>query len=120
MGRDAPRVDRRPHRGGPVQPVDQHVALSSLPAKHSGLAAGVNDACRQAGIAVGIAALGALIPAGAATGHGDPQAYVTGRHHALLAGAALAAGGAVAVARLLGPARASVGVPPVAADGARA
>jgi hypothetical protein len=67
----------------------------SLPEADSGLAAGVNDTFRQASIAVGIAALGALIPAGAALGHGDPVSFVNGLHHALLAGAGLAAVGAV-------------------------
>ena len=48
---------------------------------------------RQAGIAVGVAALGALIPAGAAFGDGSPQSYVDGFHDALWVGAVLAAGG---------------------------
>ena len=42
---------------------------------------------RQAGIAVGVAALGALVPAGAALGDGSPQAYVDGFHDALWVGA---------------------------------
>jgi EmrB/QacA subfamily drug resistance transporter len=77
------------------------VAMGSLPEQQSGLAAGVNDAFRQGGIAVGIAAFGALVPASAALGHGSAQAYVTGLHHALLVGAALAAAGAVLCAALL-------------------
>ena len=40
------------------------VALGSAPQEQSGLAAGVNDTFRQAGIAVGIAGLGALDPVG--------------------------------------------------------
>jgi dipeptide/tripeptide permease len=87
---------------GLFNPSISNIALSSLPEAQSGLAAGVNDTFRQAGIAVGIAALGALIPAQAAIGHGDPAAYVSGLHHALYAGAALAAIGAVATMRLLG------------------
>ena len=89
---------------GLFNPSVSNVALSSLSEDQSGLAAGVNDTFRQTGIAVGIAALGALIPA-QALGHGDPQAYVSGLHHALIAGAALAAVGAVATARLLGSSR---------------
>ena len=63
---------------------------------------GANDTFRQAGVAVGIAALGTLVPAGAALG-GNPQAYVDGLHHALIASAVLAIAGAVATAWLLIP-----------------
>ena len=48
-----------------------HVALGAVPVEQSGLAAGVNDTARQAGIAVGVAALGALIPAEAALSGGS-------------------------------------------------
>ena len=78
------------------------VALGTVPAEQSGVAAGVNDTFRQAGIAVGVAALGALVPAEAAFG-GSPQAYVDGLHDALLAGAALAAIGAIAAWLLISP-----------------
>jgi hypothetical protein len=61
----------------------------------SGVAAGVNDTFRQAGIAVGVAALGALIPAENAFG-GDPGKYVSGMHDALLVGGIFAAVGALA------------------------
>lgn len=103
---------------GLFNPSISNVALSSLPERHSGLAAGVNDTFRQAGIAVGIAALGALIPAQAALGHGDPQSYVSGLRHALMAGAALAAGGAIATGWLLGPRRVRAAQPQVAHDSA--
>ena len=63
---------------GILNPTVSHVALSSAPPEQSGLAAGVNDMFRQAGIAVGVAALGALVPAGAAFGDGSPQSYVDG------------------------------------------
>jgi EmrB/QacA subfamily drug resistance transporter len=83
-------------------------ALGSVPEEQSGLAAGVNDTFRQAGIAVGVAALGALIPAGAALGGGDPQSYVSGLHDALWACAALCAvGAAVCWAVLRDPAPAA-------------
>jgi predicted MFS family arabinose efflux permease len=81
---------------GLFNPALTAVALGTVPPAQSGLAAGVNDTFRQAGIAVGVAALGALVPADAALGGGDPQAYVDGLHNAMLAGAALAAIGAVA------------------------
>jgi EmrB/QacA subfamily drug resistance transporter len=86
---------------GLFNPAVSGLALGSLPARHSGLAAGVNDTFRQAGIAVGIAALGAMIPAQAALGHGDAQAYVNGLREALAAGAGLAVIGAVGTLALL-------------------
>jgi EmrB/QacA subfamily drug resistance transporter len=88
---------------GLFNPAVSAVALGSVPGEQSGLAAGVNDTFRQAGIAVGIAALGALLPAEAALGGGDPQAYVDGLRTALLAGAGLAAAGAIACALLIRP-----------------
>jgi EmrB/QacA subfamily drug resistance transporter len=80
---------------GLFNPALTNVALSSVPQEQSGVAAGVNDTARQAGIAVGVAALGALIPAEHAFG-GDPGTYVSGMHDALLAGGILAAIGALA------------------------
>jgi predicted MFS family arabinose efflux permease len=53
---------------GLFNPALTNVALSSVPQEQSGVAAGVNDTARQAGIAVGVAALGALIPAEPAIG----------------------------------------------------
>jgi EmrB/QacA subfamily drug resistance transporter len=86
---------------GMFNPAVSQVALSSAPAEQSGLAAGVNDMFRQAGIAVGVAALGALVPAGAALGHGSPQSYVDGLHDALWVGAVLCMAAAVATALLI-------------------
>jgi predicted MFS family arabinose efflux permease len=91
---------------GLFNPTGSALALSALPDEQSGLAAGANDTFRQAGVAVGIAALGTLVPAGAALG-GNPQSYVDGLHHALIASAALAVAGAVATAWLLIPAESS-------------
>jgi EmrB/QacA subfamily drug resistance transporter len=76
------------------------VALGSVPPEQSGLAAGVNDTFRQAGIAVGVAALGALIPQDVLAG-GSASEYVDGLQTAMLAGAALAAAGAIAGALLI-------------------
>jgi EmrB/QacA subfamily drug resistance transporter len=87
---------------GIFNPAVSAVALGSAPQHMSGLAAGVNDTFRQAGIAVGVAAFGAMVPSSAGLGGSDPQAYVDGLHTALLAGAVLAAVGAIASARLLG------------------
>jgi MFS family permease len=78
---------------GMVNPAIAQVALGSVPPEQSGLAAGVNDMFRQASLAIGVAALGTLIPSG--TG------YVDGLHDALWAGAALAIACAVATALLI-------------------
>jgi hypothetical protein len=78
------------------------VALGSVSEDQSGLAAGVNDTFRQAGIAVGVAALGAMIPT-TALAHGDVTGYVDGLHNALAVGGGLAAVGAVAAAYLIRP-----------------
>ncbi len=86
---------------GLFNPALTAVALSSAPAEQSGLAAGVNDTFRQAGIAVGVAALGALVPAAAAFGDGSAQSYVSGMTDALWVGAALCAAGAIASALLI-------------------
>jgi EmrB/QacA subfamily drug resistance transporter len=91
------------------------VALGSAPAEQSGLAAGVNDTFRQAGIALGVAALGALVPAGAALGGGSAADYVAGLHHALFAGAGLAAVGAVAAAVLIRKPRSAPAAQPIPA-----
>ena len=85
---------------GLFNPALSAVALSSAPHQMSGLAAGVNDTFRQAGIAVGVAALGALVPASHAFG-GDAQTYVDGMKDALWVGAAVCAAGAVACVALL-------------------
>ena len=90
---------------GLFNPTGSALALNALPDEQSGLAAGANDTFRQTGVAVGIAALGTLVPASAALG-GDLQSYVDGLHHALIASAAIALVGAVATGWLLLPARA--------------
>lgn len=86
---------------GLFNPALAAVAMGSVPERQSGLGAGVNDAFRMGGVAVGVAAFGALIPAAAALGHGSPESYVTGMHHAMVAGSALAAVGAIASGALL-------------------
>jgi EmrB/QacA subfamily drug resistance transporter len=112
---------------GLFNPALSNVALGSVPVDQSGLAAGVNDTFRQAGIAVGVAALGALVPAEAAFGTGSPQAYVDGLQDALFVCAALCAAGAVAswvlIARRYGAAAtmpADAGAPAEAALAAEA
>jgi MFS family permease len=87
---------------GLFNPALAGVALGSLDDAQSGLAAGVNDAFRQGGIAIGVAAYGVLVPAGAALGHGSSASFVSGLHEALLIGAGVAAVGAVVAVKLIG------------------
>jgi EmrB/QacA subfamily drug resistance transporter len=87
---------------GLFNPALATVALGSLPDAQSGLAAGVNDMFRQGAIAIGVAAYGVLVPAGAALGHGSSASFVNGLHQALWIGAGVAAVGAVVAARLIG------------------
>jgi EmrB/QacA subfamily drug resistance transporter len=87
---------------GLFNPALAGVALGSLPGAQSGLAAGVNDAFRQGGIAIGVAAYGVLVPAGAALGHGSSASFVNGLHQALWIGAGVAAVGAAVAAKLIG------------------
>jgi EmrB/QacA subfamily drug resistance transporter len=86
---------------GLFNPAISAVALGSAPMEQSGLAAGVNDTFRQAGIAVGVAALGALVPAAAAFGDGSAQSYVNGMNDALWVGAVTCLAGAIACAALI-------------------
>jgi hypothetical protein len=85
---------------GLFNPAVVAIALSSVPENVSGLAAGTNDAFRQGGIAVGTAVFGAIVPAGAALGHGSAASYISGMHYASIVGAVLALVGAVACSRL--------------------
>jgi EmrB/QacA subfamily drug resistance transporter len=97
---------------GMFNPAVSAVALGSVELEMSGLAAGVNDTFRQAGVAVGVAALGALVPAQAALGGGSASSYVDGLHQAAIAGALLALAGAVASAWLIRPRRTEVAEQP--------
>ena len=101
---------------GLFNPALAAVAMGAVSERQSGLGAGVNDAFRMGGVAVGVAAFGALIPAEAALGHGSPESYVTGMHHAMIAGSALAAVGAIAAAALLAGKRSHAAVSDLAHD----
>jgi hypothetical protein len=75
------------------------------------------------GIAVGIAALGAVIPARDALGAGSAGGYVSGLHTALIIGTIVAAAGSVATMALIGrgataPSRATVDVDALAPEAA--
>jgi predicted MFS family arabinose efflux permease len=85
---------------GVFNPALGHVALGGISHESNGLAAGVNDAFRQTGIAVGIAMLGVIVPARAALGRGSAAHYVHGLHTALLVSAVVAGSGALASAAL--------------------
>lgn len=93
---------------GFINPAQAALALSSGPAEDSGLLAGASNTFRFGGIAVGVAAFGALLPATAALGLRSPGGYVTGLHHALFVGCAVSALGAVVVGCLIGLRRAKV------------
>lgn len=88
---------------GIFNPACSELALE-VPERQAGLAAGIMDTARQGGIAVGVAALGVLIPAQAGLGAADPTAFVSGLRHALLVGAALAVAAALVAWRAIRPA----------------
>ena len=63
---------------GLINPVVADVALSVVPKEQSGMAAGINDTFRQVGVAVGIAAWGAVfLGAGAAQAEHDAGGALT-------------------------------------------
>jgi EmrB/QacA subfamily drug resistance transporter len=80
---------------GLFNPTVSAVALD-VPESRAGLAGGIHDTARQAGISIGVAALGTLIPAGAVGAE-----YVDGFQNVLLVGAALSAAGALAALVLI-------------------
>lgn len=92
---------------GLFNPALSAVALGEVDPSQSGLAAGINDAFRNVGIAVGVAALGALIPPSSALG-GSPHAFVTGFHRALTAGTVLAGVGGIVAVKMI---RTGLGAP---------
>jgi hypothetical protein len=90
------------------------------------MASGVSNTFRQVGLAVGIAALGALLPAGAT---GQAATFAAALDHMRDASAATVAAGAVVAVLLVRardfvaeplPAAAAAGRPPVPAPQARA
>jgi EmrB/QacA subfamily drug resistance transporter len=108
---------------GLFNPALSNVALSVVSGREAGLAAGVNDTFRQMGIAVGIAALGAMIPARDALGAGSASGYVAGLHSALMVATIVAAVGSVATYAFIGrrslvEGRATVGADSLATEAA--
>jgi len=85
---------------GLYNPAISVIAVSALPESQSGLASGAYDTFRQAGLAIGTAALGAFVPARVLSG-ASAAGYVTGFHHAVLVAGGIAAAGTVLTAGLL-------------------
>jgi EmrB/QacA subfamily drug resistance transporter len=75
---------------GLANPTVTYAALGVVPATRSGMASGVNNTFRQVGIALGIATLGALLPARI----DDPAAFAAALDRILLVSAGVAVVGA--------------------------
>ena len=86
---------------GIFNPVMSSLVIGAGTDEQSALAAGVNDAFRQTGIAVGVAMLGTLIPTRSINGGFAPVQFTAGLHHALLVAAGIALAGALAAAVLI-------------------
>jgi EmrB/QacA subfamily drug resistance transporter len=82
---------------GLANPTVTYAALGVVPATRSGMASGVNNTFRQVGIALGIATLGALLPARI----DDPAAFAAALDRILLVSAGLATVGAVLAVTLV-------------------
>jgi hypothetical protein len=67
---------------GLLNPVIADVAVSVVPARQSGMAAGINDTFRQVGVAVGIAVWGAIFVGRGASRVAELTANVPGMDHA--------------------------------------
>jgi len=93
---------------GLANPAVTYAALGVVPTTRSGMASGINNTFRQVGLAVGVAALGTLLPAGAT---GQAAAFAQALDDMLLVSAGTVAAGA-AVALLLVRARDFVAEPP--------
>jgi EmrB/QacA subfamily drug resistance transporter len=83
---------------GLANPAVTYAALGVVPATRSGMASGTNNTFRQVGLAIGIAVLGALLPAHA---EGDPVAFAAALDRILLVSAGVAVAGAVLAGTLI-------------------
>jgi len=85
---------------GLVNPAIASTAVGVVPHARAGMASGFNNTCRQVGLAIGIAALGAVFEHALAThrraGEGPRAAFAGSLHEILLIGAAVALAGALA------------------------
>jgi EmrB/QacA subfamily drug resistance transporter len=93
---------------GLANPAVTYAALGVVPTTRSGMASGINNTFRQVGLAVGVAALGSLLPAG---GTGQAAVFARALDGMLLVSAATVAA-AAALALLLVRARDFVAEPP--------
>lgn len=100
---------------GLFNPVISGVVLAESGRDDAGLAAGINDVFRQAGIALGVAALGAMFPARSVLQGGSPAAFVDGLRVALWTSCAIAGVGALVVVLAMRSARATTDEQPVSA-----
>jgi predicted MFS family arabinose efflux permease len=83
---------------GLANPAVTYAALGVVPTTRSGMASGINNTFRQVGLAVGVAALGTLLPAGAT---GQAAAFAAALDDMLLVSAATVAAGAAAALLLV-------------------
>jgi hypothetical protein len=83
---------------GLANPAVTYAALGVVPTTRSGMASGINNTFRQVGLAVGVAALGGLLPAGAS---GQPAAFAAALDDILLVSAATVAAAAAAALALV-------------------
>jgi EmrB/QacA subfamily drug resistance transporter len=83
---------------GLANPAVTYAALGVVPTTRSGMASGISNTFRQVGLAVGVAALGTLLPDGA-TGQAD--AFAQALNGMLLVSAATVAAGAAAALLLV-------------------
>jgi predicted MFS family arabinose efflux permease len=83
---------------GLSNPAVTYAALGVVPATRSGMASGTNNTFRQVGLAIGIAALGTLLPAQA---EGDPAAFAAALDRILLVSAVIATVAAVLAVTLV-------------------
>ena len=86
---------------GLLNPILAGLTLGSAPTAMSGLASGIGDTARQAGIALGIAGLGAFLPSHRIGAHSQP--FAAGFHTAAWVAAAIAGLGAASCGRLMRP-----------------
>jgi EmrB/QacA subfamily drug resistance transporter len=100
---------------GLANPAVTYAALGVVPTTRSGMASGINNTFRQVGLAVGIAALGSLLPVGAT---GQAAAFAQALDDMLLVSAATVAA-AAALALLLVRARDFVAEPTATPTAAR-
>ncbi|MDL9935775.1 MFS transporter [Gordonia sp. ABSL1-1] len=90
---------------GVFNPVVSGLVLAESSDDDAGLAAGINDVFRQSGIALGVAALGAVFPAQSVLHGGSPAEFVSALHTALWIGVGIAMAGACVAAIGMRPTR---------------